>query len=69
MKWLARLLLVCLSVALLSSCGGTATGNPGNNMGESPRPSGEGCDPDPFVCPDDTLVYRQGASCEFDACP
>ncbi len=68
MKWLARLLLIGLSIALLSSCGGTATGNPGN----SPIPDGgqnAACDPDPFVCPDGTLVYRQGASCEFDACP
>jgi hypothetical protein len=71
MKWLVRLLLVSLSVSLLSSCGGTATGNPGNAQDHSApnHPAGEGCNPDPYVCPDGTLVYRQGATCEFDPCP
>jgi len=69
MKWLARLLLVSVSVALLSSCGGTATGNPGSNLDAPDRTAGEGCHPDPLVCPNGTLVYRQGVSCEFDPCP
>lgn len=66
MKYLMGLIITCLAIALLVSCGGTGTGNPSSDV--TPAWT-EGCDSAPFQCSDGTLVYRQGASCEFDPCP